>query len=261
MNIRYPSTGDHGNLWDERCSIAADMLREKRPDVIGMQEAYATQIKWILKEFPDYFAIAQERRGTLNEEHNPIFLRRDRFIVEESGTFWLSDTPDVVGSITWLPAGHPRIVTWAKVVDLEESREVMFLNTHMQLANDDIRSKSSALIWRHFQKFADVPGVLTGDFNTIPGTPPYMLLTGEQPMPDGSRCDLTDCHCMADTANEPAGTFHNFTGTPREGRIDWIFTRNGLAPASFETITWNRDGRYVSDHFPVMSDIDYLAQP
>ena len=261
FNIRFPSKDDHGNLWSERRDMVAEMLRETAPDVIGMQEAYAEQITWLLSALPDYFAVARERHGGLREEHNPVFLRRDRFVVQESGTFWLSDTPEVPESVTWLPGHHPRIATWARVADMVEGREVVFVNTHMQLSGDEQRGKSANLIWHRMQAFGDVPTALTGDFNAIPGSRPYSVLVGEIPAEDGSRADFVDCHDMADAAAEPAGTFHKFSGEPRPGRIDWIMVRNGLTPQWFKTLTWNREGRYVSDHFPVMTGIEYPPRP
>jgi endonuclease/exonuclease/phosphatase family metal-dependent hydrolase len=38
-------------------------------------------------------------------------------------------------------------------------------------------------------------------------------------------------------------------------RIDWILTRGPVAVERCETVTFNQDGRYPSDHFPVVADL------
>ena len=62
-------------------------------------------------------------------EYAPLFYRRDRFNVQEQGYFWLSETPDVVGSFGW-DADCVRIATWAKLYDRTQNHTLLFLNTH-----------------------------------------------------------------------------------------------------------------------------------
>lgn len=48
-------------------------------------------------------------------------------------------------------------------------------------------------------------------------------------------------------------TFHDLTGTP-DRRIDYVFVR-GFTPVSARVVTDQRDGRYPSDHFPVVVEL------
>ena len=52
-----------------------------------------------------------------------------RFKREATGTFWLSETPEVVGSVGW-DAALPRIATWLRLREWDTDREVLWLNTH-----------------------------------------------------------------------------------------------------------------------------------
>lgn len=48
------------------------------------------------------------------------------------------------------------------------------------------------------------------------------------------------------------------TGKP-DKRIDWILFR-GLQASSIKTVTTQRDGRYPSDHFSVIADLELTAR-
>jgi len=60
--------------------------------------------------------------GKTKGEYSAILYRRERFEVEQGGTFWLSDTPEVPGSITWGNA-CTRICTWARFVERKTGRD------------------------------------------------------------------------------------------------------------------------------------------
>jgi endonuclease/exonuclease/phosphatase family metal-dependent hydrolase len=51
----------------------------------------------------------------------------------------------------------------------------------------------------------------------------------------------------------PEGTVHGFKGTPGKTRIDWILFRGPWKVKSAETLTDAREGRFPSDHFPVLA--------
>jgi len=50
-----------------------------------------------------------------------------------------------------------------------------------------------------------------------------------------------------------AGTFNGFEGVRTGPRIDWILHTQDLVPLSCEIIRDSRDGRFPSDHFPVVA--------
>ena len=262
FNIRFPSPNDQGNLWTERREIVAAMLHEKNPDVIGIQEAYRTQLVDLARSLPEYGILGRERRGGTEEEHCAILFRRERFMVESSGTYWLSETPDVPGSRTWWPDDHPRIVSWAALIDLPTAQRIRVYTTHFPLSREqpERRIRSANLIWSRLRADSlpeEMPVVFLGDFNARPESEVHDLLTGKQPFEDGTRASFRDVWELAQNPVGRTSTVHGFSGTSRrEGaRIDWILVGGPVRVSGIETVTFNREGKYPSDHFPVVADL------
>ena len=256
-NLRFPNPRDEGNLWAGRREMVVELLREYAPDLVGLQEAYRDQLDYIAAQMPAYTVIGRERRGGRDEEHCAVLVRGGRFMLEACGTYWLSDDPDTPGSRTWWPDDHPRVVTWARMLHLASGSAFLHLNTHFPLGTDDLRARSAALVWQRLQRGDDVPAIVTGDFNTGPDSLPHRVLTGKGPMPDGSRADARDAWETAPDRIGPAATYHGFTGTPSHNgrRIDWILLRGAVRAERVETVTFSRNGKYPSDHFPVAADL------
>ena len=118
-NIRYENTGDaeRGNAWDVRSKAIFDLLEYESWDIFGAQEVLVDQLHDILDnvEGYDYIGVARED-GKEDGEFAPIFYRKDRMNCLDKGWFWISETPDVVGSIGW-DADQTRICTWGYFED------------------------------------------------------------------------------------------------------------------------------------------------
>lgn len=249
FNVRLLTDGDGPNQWRYRRDLAAQVIRQQQPDVIGTQELFAEQGDDLVARLPDYAWFGIGRRGGHGDEHMGVFYRRDRLRVVASGDFWLSDTPDVAGSITW---GNllPRMVTWALFERIADRRSFYLFNTHLPYREQDeeARVRGVEAIMRRVRALPqDVAVIVTGDFNTGPTGREHALLAA----------DLKDAWLAAPTRKGPEQTFHGFTGKP-DRRIDWIFCR-GLQPRQVQTITEHQDGRYPSDHFPVVATLRWPA--
>lgn len=245
-NLRYASATPP-NAWSARRPVAKECIRASGPDVIGTQEGVYQQIKDLATDLPEYDWIGTGRDGGSRGEFMAIFYRKDRFEPLEFDHFWLSDTPDVVGSATW---GHQnrRMVTWVRFLDRNVDREFYFINTHLDHQVQPAREKAATLIRERIQSLKpNLPIVLVGDFNAAAGAnKTYDILT------EGDF--LKDTWTTAgERKNEDISTFHNYRG-PREGaRIDWILTRGPVAADKIEIVTFSADGQYPSDHFPVIA--------
>lgn len=245
FNVRVPVEADGPNRWEARRDLMVRTIREQHPDVMGTQELHQEQGDYIVSKLPQYTWFGIDRRGGHSDEHMGVFYRKDRLVLKDSGNFWLSDTPDVPGSITW---GHPlpRMVTWALFEDKASGHQFYYYNTHFpyQEKDEPARVKGATEIAARLKTLpADVPVILTGDLNTDASSPTYALLTKP----------LTDTRAVAPKVEGPEKTFHNFTGQPTE-RIDFIMER-GFTPTYFATVTTQQSGRYPSDHFPVVADL------
>lgn len=250
FNVRYPSKDDGANVWEARRDLAAATIRREAPDVIGTQEMFQRQGDDLVARLPGYAWFGIDRRGGHDDEHMGVLYDTKRLKLIEYGQFWLSDTPDMPGSISW---GHPlpRNVTWAIFERIGEGadkgRRFRFLDTHFPYRDEDepAREKAAGLIVAKLASLPgrDLPTVLTGDFNTTPDSAAWRKLADA----------LSDVRAAAPVREGPEATFHGFTGIPGK-RIDAVFAR-GFAPISAGTLTDHAGKVWASDHFPVVVEL------
>jgi len=93
FNTRYGSARDGANSWWNRREPVFRTIREAAPDVVGLQEALRFQIDEIRRALPGYGEVGVGRDGGTAGEYSAILYRTERLDIDESGTFWLSDTP------------------------------------------------------------------------------------------------------------------------------------------------------------------------
>ena len=66
--------------------------------------------------------------------------------------------------------------------------------------------------------------------------------------------------CWGERQEVGPATCHGFEGPQRQGpRIDWILVRGPVSVLGAERVTWNRDGVWPSDHFPVVARVALCA--
>ena len=131
-----------------------------------------------------------------------VFYRTARLEPLAFDHFWLSDTPEVIGSKTWGPK-LARMVTWVKFRDRQTKREFIFVNTHFDHQVQAAREKSAQLVRERVAAFdAKLPVLLVGDFNAAAGSnKAYAILTDDK--------FFTDTWTTArERVNEGIGTFN-----------------------------------------------------
>ena len=250
FNVRTGIANDGLNDWNHRRDIMVRTIREQHPDVFGTQELNKFQGDYLVSKLPQYIWFGIGRRGDDGDEHMGVFYRTDRLRVIDSGNYWLSDTPDKPGSITW-GNPYPRMVTWALFERKADGRRFYYCNTHFPYRDQDelARTRSAQEILTRLNALpAGLPIVMTGDFNSAPDKPDHAVLTSP----------LDDAWISAGSHGGPERTFHNFTGIP-DRRIDWILYRDFRALTT-QTVTTQQDGRYPSDHFPVAAVLAWPAR-
>ncbi len=246
FNIRYGTAPDGENSWPKRKDLVFDVLRDYKPEILGMQEALRQQLDEILQEFPHYAAVGVGREADGAGEYSPLVYDRTRLDVLQSETFWLSDTPTVRASKSW---GNEitRVCTWARLLDRTNNRVLRVDNTHWDHISQPSRLKSGELIAKKLQEHADSePLIVMGDFNIGPLDP-----AREPLVKAGLRDSFVDIH--ADEAR--AGTFHAFSGKPTSDKIDAILVSQDWQVLAAEIVRTARDGRFPSDHFPVTATL------
>jgi len=250
FNVRTPADTAPGKRWMDRREALVTTIRRAHPAVMGTQELVKEQADYLAAQLPDYRWFGEGRRGGDDDEHMGVFYDSKAVALEQSGNFWLSDTPDVAGSITW---GNlfPRMVTWGLFRRVEDGRRFYLFNTHLPYRDEDEprRVRGAQAIVAHLKTLPDdIPVVVTGDFNSEPGGPTYAAFTAA----------LKDARTQVAAPRGPKNTFHDFTGKATT-ELDWVLVR-GFTARDFATVDARVDGILPSDHFPLVVELEWDAK-
>jgi endonuclease/exonuclease/phosphatase family metal-dependent hydrolase len=254
LNIRYDNPDDSINAWPNRLPLFLRFISDEKPDILGMQEVLWHQYEAIDTAMKAYGSVGVGRDdGARGGEMNPIFYSRQRFDLVRTITFWLSETPEQPGSKGW-GASLPRIVTWIELVDKKNNgSHFYFFNTHFAHDSDSARVMSSMILLKEIEDITgEFPFIVTGDFNMLPYTTAYSILTG----PYESVPMLRDSYFVSE--KKPAGpayTYNAFSDKPGNGRFDYIFVKNGLRVINHSTYNIKENDVFISDHWPVAATI------
>lgn len=253
LNVRLDVASDAPHTWEARLPLITAFLRELEPDLIGLQEAQHHQLNGILEENSKFASIGVGRDdGKTEGEYSAILYRTARFAPLESGTFWLSDTPEIIASKTW-GNNITRICTWSRFNITGTGENFYLLNTHFDHQSQEAREKSSRLILERIvdRAYPEDSVIVTGDFNADESNPAITTLTKA----------LADTFRSANPDATDVGTFHGFTDEVRADKIDYIFA-SGDFTTSKSTIHRPRpDGLYLTDHEPVSAVLNLPAKP
>lgn len=244
-NIRYGTAADGADAWPARRAMLADLLVAQQPAILGVQEALAFQVEFLHQHLPHHQVIGVGRDGGDQGEFSALFIDQRRFEVLDSGTFWLSPTPEVVGSVGW-DAALTRVCTWAQLRLRPGGAMLRVYNTHFDHRGRQARLHAAELI---AERIAARPGpcLLLGDFNTGEGTPPLLALQRV-----GLRDTFRDLHAAATAV----GTFHGFEGATDGAKIDYVLATAGVRTEAAAILTApGSSGRFVSDHHPVTATV------
>ena len=170
FNIRNSGARDGERNWKNRQELFSAAVRAFNPDLLGTQEVLADQYDDLHRMFPDYTMAGVAREdGKRKGEWAAILYWTDRFEVLASGNFWLSETPDVVGSKGW-DAALARICTWVRLRDRITGRTFLQANVHFDHIGKVARVRSAELLVERLPRLAeDAPVILMGDFNDTGG--------------------------------------------------------------------------------------------
>ena len=254
-NIRRIVDQPH-ERWTDRRPLVVKCIRAMAPDVIGMQEALYPQIRDIAADLGGYAWVGLGRDGASADEFCPIFYRTRSLELVAFGHFWLSDHPQLMGSITWGPH-YPRMCTWVRLRVRRGGGEFVVFNTHFDHEVQEAREKSALLVRERVAALDDaVPVIVLGDFNAPAGdNPAYATLMSDGFLQDAWRA-------AAKTSTPPrhgTATFNDWGKFPfGEARIDWILVR-GWRVARAEIVGFAPGGRYPSDHYPVVARLEFPA--
>jgi len=247
FNMRYDNPEDGQNNWRFRRERIAGVIKAQEVDVLGTQELLSNQFNDLSGLLTGYQGVGVGRLdGAESGEYCAVFFRKDRFTLLDSGTFWLSETPEVVGSLGWDGACE-RIATWVVLRD-RDGRELFFIDTHLDHVGQVARDEGVSLLMKRIETLSGGrPVILTGDFNSEPGSSVVAHV-----QKDGG---LRDAKAIAAQRSGTDWSFSDFGQIPEAERplLDYIFVSGDIEAVRYEVLPDTFDGGYVSDHAPVMA--------
>ena len=238
------------NVWvssptSDRKESVRQTIMAYMPDTIGVQEASPTWMGYLTNSLKDIYAyVGLGRDGGSNGEHSAIFYRKDRFELVETGTKWMSPTPDVVSKFK--ESSLNRVFTYAILLEKKSNREIMVVNTHLEHTSAEARNLQVAVLMNFLKDYTEYPIVLTGDFNANPQSEVYRMVTAQ----------LADSAKVAQTAEEHY-TFHNYGKSSTY--IDYAFvSQKNIAVSHYRVITEEMNGMLPSDHYALVIEYQFM---
>ena len=253
------------NAWEERKEDVVALIRKLNLDAFGLQEVTPGQKEFLLKALPEYDMVGEFRgAGKRRGEASSVCYLKSRFAVVKTGTFWLSETPEVPGSKSWNTA-FPRVCTWVQLRDMKSGRTFCFANTHTDHKSGLARTEGMKLIVRRMSGFAPdgMPVVFTGDHNCSERSEAAKTVSAV----------LKDTFHATETP--PVGPYRTYNGftwresppatetltlppEKRSARGDYIYVSKDIRVKSYACHDESRPGTklYPADHFPVTAEIE-----
>jgi endonuclease/exonuclease/phosphatase family metal-dependent hydrolase len=285
FNIRYDEPADGRHAWRHRRDAVISLIRAHDPDLLGLQEPMRPQWQEIAAALPEWasFGEISDEEGWFDPHGG--FIRRARFDVRDTGVFWLSDTPQETGSVSFPNDWGSRACGWARVHDRRTGRALVFACTHFD-TNAGSWLPSARVLHAELDKVAAAdPVILAGDFNCAAGADAHRYLCGaarfrdswtEAGRPDDGVVTFNgfrpvtslgdaegDVEPSAATASGGDGPFDRHASqvsAHRNYRIDWILLRGPLACVEAAIDCRHDDGLLPSDHYPVIAEVEWQEE-
>ena len=237
----------------ERLDAVVETILKYRPAVVGVQEATDMWIGLLNQRLGDIYTIVGDgRNADRGDEHSAILYLTAEFDCLESGTKWLSETPDVPGSQhSTATSKYPRIMTYVHLSRKSDGKEFLHVNTHLDYGTtpeqEAVKVAQIEVLFSQIEKFADLPTIVTGDFNATVGSPVYNRI--------GDEGYLEVAHYIPAEDREP--TYHALMGTTGEpSHIDFVFCK-GVSNMFHRICTERVDNENVSDHYPIFAVLEF----
>ena len=261
FNVRFGTAEDGPNRWELRRDLVVRTIRKFDPDLLGLQEALDFQCDHISAALGRDYAFhgAGREDGGERGETVGVYFRRGRFEKLDAGHFWLSETPDKPGSISW-DSELTRMVSWVKLVDADARRRgadstVLFVNTHWDHFGKKARFESARVMRRRIREVhPNGTVVIVGDFNSREDDEEYAELV--RAADDEGPAYVDAYRALHPLRQAEEASFHGFKGGRDGARIDWIIHSPDLAAIEASIDHGSEEGRYPSDHYPVTAELE-----
>lgn len=245
-NVRCISPTDLGKKsWFYRADLIMQGIEKEQPSVIGFQEATKWQYSYLCDTLSSYDSVITYRDDAFNSEGCPIFYRSDMYTLIDKGSFWLSETPDVM-SKSW-GAQFNRVCSYVILKDNATETEFVVFNTHLSHVSDEARINGIQVVLDKIAEFGSKPAVLMGDLNAKEDSETYKSATN----------NFYDAKYQTENTMTSC-TYQDWGEQLDRECIDYVMiSKQGLKVNSYKVVTDTYDGVYSSDHFPLSVSISF----
>lgn len=240
--------------WPNRKGMVLETIRCADPDTLGVQEAHYDWIRTLCAGLPDYAYVGVGRDdGKTAGEFSAVFYKKEKFTLLDSGSFWLSETPDVPGVRGW-DAACVRVCSWAKLEDKGTGKRFVHFNTHLDHVGLVAMQQGALLVTAKAAEICpDLPAFFTGDFNVTPDSAPYRTVI---------EAGFGDARNLAvDSDDSPTFHWEVFVENRRKKEnttIDYCFVKGDVQVLQFRVLQDVYPGNlYPSDHYPVLATVSF----
>ena len=244
-NLRCISPTDFGKkAWFYRADLVIKDIEEQKPGIIGFQEATKWHYSYFVDCLKGYDSIITYRDEAFNSEGCPIFYNTELYTLVDKGSFWLSETPDVM-SKSW-GAQFNRVCGYVILTDKATNENFVVFNTHLSHVSDEARINGIKVVLDKIQEFGGYPAVIMGDFNALEGSETYNSVTE----------NFLDAQKAA-TITSDSHTYQNWGNKESFKRIDYFMvSKTGFKIDSYNVLSGERNGVYTSDHCPIILEVE-----
>ena len=258
--------------WEGRRDFIMPLVSYHNFDIVGMQEPFSFQVDYLLKANPEY-ALAGElvrdltysdipnfsAKGTDNVNrmclnmNNPIFYKRKKFDLVDSGKFYFASDQSKIELGFGKFFDTIRSCVWAKFRNKQTQKEFYVFNLHLCVGKFiQYHMPSIELLLKKINEIAkDQTFFITGDFNEIYTDKASTFLRNSALVQDAREVAKV-------RYGTRRGTFNNYTlSSTTDNPIDFIYASKNVSVNKFATITDHYDGIAISDHYPIVAEVEF----
>lgn len=247
-----------GLRWDDRRDVCLGVILSRKPDIICMQEVIYDSYAYMKEKLTGYMTFGFEgpemdpyTEGYHLIGKNVIFFSKKRYELVSEGCYWLSDTPQIGGSVSW-DSARARHANWVRLRDRRTGHEFRVLDVHLDHISEEARQAQAKMIVEECAQYQeDFPQIMCGDFNS--GIANIAIKAVKE-------AGWRDAYEAIYGEEETGYTCHAWKGADRgkKGRrIDFIFFRGGVEASSAEIIKDCPRGIWPSDHYFLWSTLKF----
>ena len=252
FNIKHREKNEGVNRWENRRPIVSWFLNDISPDIIGLQSLDKNQLVGLEYALSEYKYVGAENvEGAGIGIYNPIFYKANEFDLISKSQFWLSETPDSVGSKGW-GSQNTCTVTWGKFRNRDSGHIFYLFNTEFPSDNQEARIESAKLLLQKVKLIADnAPVIITGSIFSESKDSCYQILTGS----------YIDHYPFSDAENIATKKITNYNATYNaysqdvKLKYDYIFVNEYFSVYDYSIYPVKKDNIFISDHYPLMATL------